>query len=228
MAQRFDILLLDADNTLFDYDRAEADALCGALTECGLPYNQEILRAYHRINDALWKEYEKHGQGDLWACRFEKLLRFLNRTGDGTQLNRIYLQHLGEQTHLIPGALEVCKTLSQLCQLVIITNGTPQVQRRRFQLSPISEFFSHVLISGELGVQKPRREFFDKVFDLLGQPDPQRILVVGDSLTSDIAGGLGYGLASCWYNPHGLAVPEEMQIPFVIKDLQELIVIVKD
>ena len=203
---KYDYILLDADGTLFDFDRAEHQALQGVLEAHGYPFSPQVEARYQAINSALWAQFSTTGAGQgfqdyLVVERFAALLRELGEEGDPAQLNREYLTRLGENGQLLPGAEEFCRKLAGHAQLAIVTNGVASVQRSRLAASPIGPLFEHVFISQELGVQKPHREFFDQVCDRLGITRRDRAVVVGDSLSSDIQGGINAGIDTVWFNP---------------------------
>ena len=133
-----------------------------------------------------------------------------------------YENALSHKGFLIKGAIDICKTLSEHCDLYIITNGFRHIQTGRFSASPLLPFFKQVFISQDIGVEKPDPRFFAFVEDHIPSFQKQTALVVGDSLSSDIAGGLQYGLDSCWFNPSGVMPPENMKIHYTISSLSEL------
>ena len=187
---RYDYVLLDADNTLFDFDLAEHKALGLTLAGHGIPFTPEAEQTYIDINTALWSKFDRGeiSQGELVVERFSSFLRAVGRAGDPAELNRYYLSRLGEQGDLLPGAEALCRALAARCTLAIITNGVSSAQRGRFARSPIQDCISHLFISEDIGFHKPRREFFDAVLHDMGISDPGRAVVVGDTLGSDILG----------------------------------------
>jgi len=202
----YDTLLLDADMTLFDFAAAEPAALTETLAAWGFPTGEAVCKRYSVINDSLWKAFEK-GQvtrPQLMSRRFEQLFEELGVSGDPVAFNKLYMENMGHQAHLLPGALETCQELCRDYRLYIITNGASAAQRGRLARSPIQATLSGVFISEELGSQKPDPAFFRQVAEGIPQWDPQKALVVGDSLSSDIQGALNAGLDCCWLNPKGL------------------------
>ena len=104
-------------------------------------------------------------------------------------------------------AEEVCRALSQRFRLYVVTNGVSHVQRRRMRDSGLEAYFSALFVSEELGVQKPRREFFELASSAIGGFCREKALIIGDSPTSDIGGGQAFGLDTCWFNPSGRPAP---------------------
>jgi len=134
----------------------------------------------------------------------------------------IYLRHLARASHLIEGAREIVPALQAKYRLALITNGLRDVQRPRLAGSAIGDCFAEVIISEEVGAAKPDPAIFDAAFERLGRPPRTNVLVIGDSLSSDIAGARGYGLDTCWYNPTGTARPADATSTYEIHHLSEL------
>ncbi len=227
--KRYDILLFDADNTLFDFNRCEYEAFRETARAGEFAFSEPLYERYSRINDGLWKRLER---GEI-ALNFLKLERFrllLLSMGepeeDGTTeraayLRDVYMDSLAEQAILIPGAEELCRTLAPEYELYIVTNGISKIQRNRFAKSGLAPYFRGMFVSEEVGVQKPERGYFDAVFDALGHPEKSRVLMIGDSLTSDADGAIGYGLDFCRFNPKGL--PDEgRDITYTVAKLSDL------
>ena len=203
---RYDYVLFDADNTLFDFDRAEHQALLRTLKEHALPAGPETQALYLSINRELWARFDRGEVRREWLVveRFAALLRALDHPGDPEVLNRDYLTYLGEGAFLLPGAEALCRALAPHCTLAIVTNGVARAQRGRFDRSPLHGLIPWLFISEEVGASKPSRAFFDPVFRTMGITDRRRALVVGDNLLTDVQGGLDAGADAAWYNPRRL------------------------
>jgi len=225
---RYDWVFFDADGTLFDYPAAEAAALRGAFAGCGLRFDSGVGPLYSEINAAIWREYElgEITQGRLRTERFERLFERLGMSADPAEFSRRYLVILGGQTALLDGAEAIVRGLHGKLGLLLLTNGLADVQRPRFAASAIGEFFSEIVISEEVGVAKPDPAIFDLAFDRIGRPPRSSVLVVGDSLTSDVAGGIAAGLDTCWYNPAGVANGHGVEPTYEIRSLADLLEIV--
>ncbi len=230
-ARRFEVILFDADGTLFDFERAEAHALRAAFADLGEPWSEELLPIYQRINKSLWRELEK-GRITAGYLRTERFAQFCREAGvkaDPLAFARSYLKRLGEGSFLIEGAEAVVRRLSARHRLAIITNGLSEVQHARIARSPIADLFESIVVSEEVGVQKPEAGIFRIAFQLLGVSDRSRALMVGDSLSSDIQGGINFGIATCWLNRRpSAAAPSGPRPDWMISDLRELPAIVED
>jgi YjjG family noncanonical pyrimidine nucleotidase len=223
-ARRYQWLLFDADGTLFDYDRAERAALAGALQQIGVAFEPEHLTAYRRFNQQVWQAFER-GQitpDALKVRRFELLFQSIGVAHSPADFSPRYLAALADCSALLDGALEVVQTLRKNHQIAVVTNGLQAVQRRRLNRSAIRDCVAEVFISEELGVAKPAPEFFDAVFARLGNPTKRDVLMIGDNWSSDIVGGVNYGLDTCWYNPSRQPRPNGLAIIREITSLHEL------
>lgn len=218
--------LLDADNTLFDYNRAETEALDETLARAAPLVPREKARAaYRTINAGYWKRFE---QGALTLAalkvgRFADLLKDLDREGDPSKLSDEYLARLSQKAYFLPHARAVVRALSRRADLCLVTNGISLVQRGRLSLSGIAGCFSAVLISEELGVAKPDPRFFQAARDALRLPASD-LLCVGDTPAADVVGARAAGIDACWYAPSGASWPETASAPdYVIRSLKELL-----
>ncbi len=222
-------LWFDADGTLFDYDRAEATALRQAFSAFRLPFEDSYLDIYREINQRLWQMLERHEvtPAVLRLRRFELLLESVQLSASIDQLSSIYLEQLAGCADLIEGAHEVLQTFAQTCQIAIVTNGLQAVQRGRLARSTIQPFISELIISEEIGAAKPHAAFFEAVSARTGYPPKSDVLLIGDSLTSDIRGGVDYGIDTCWYNPAAEPRPEGLPITYEIRYLRELLEVIE-
>lgn len=217
-------LLFDADGTLFDFDRAEASALCKTLEQFGVPYTPERLATYQRINKRLWRELENGliTPGVLGVRRFESFFEELQLDLSPHSFNQAYLEQLGTCSELIAGAVEILQALHERYQLAIVTNGLKAIQRSRLACSPIRDYIAEMVISEEVGASKPDQAIFDATFERIGRPLKSEALMIGDSLTSDIEGGYRYGVDTCWYNPANQSQSVGLKITYQITSLGEL------
>ena len=221
---RYQYLLFDADNTLFDFDAANHNAFAKTCEYCGLTYSEELYEFYESINRPLWHQLDKGEvtKEFLVVERFRRFLAAMNVEADPAECNRIQLAGLGSSTVLLPHALEVIQTLAQTHKLYIVTNAVASVQRSRLATSQIAPYITDAFISEEAGAAKPSRAYFDYVFARIDGITRDNCLVIGDSLSSDVQGAINAGLPACWYNLKNEPHPEGMAIDYVIRDLREL------
>ncbi len=220
----YHIALIDADNTLLDFSRSEHDALCDCLRARGLPTNPEIIACYSAINDAYWKRLER-GEVTREALCINRFADFFHNYGyafDAKKMADDYMEALSTKSYLLPGALDFCQHLYGECRMFLITNGNARVQAGRFDPSPLFPLFENCFISQKIGYEKPHIEYFKAVMKEIPDFDPQDTIVVGDSLTSDIQGGINAGLDTCWFNPLRRPLPCNLPVTYVAESFSEI------
>jgi YjjG family noncanonical pyrimidine nucleotidase len=218
-------LLFDADGTLFNYDTAEQIALKKSAEEIGLTYDENLLRAYKKFNGDMWLLFEK-GEikpDELKVKRFSLLLDYYNYDYDCVKLSSIYIENLADCSVLIDGAENIVKQLSKTSKLMLITNGLQSVQRKRFNNSSIKNYFQDIIISEEIGYAKPDPKMLEYAKSKMDSADKNQMMIIGDSLSSDIKAGNNFGIDTCWYNPTRKINDQEVDITFEINDLKELL-----
>ena len=225
---RYTTLLFDLDHTLFDFDTSEAEAFTAALTGAGI----EVTDGYHErfvsINKALWRRVEagELTPNDVRVVRFERLFGEVGVEADAHQVADDYLVGLGAYGDLYPGARDLLDELSDVASLALVSNGIGQVVRDKVERLDLDRYFDAIVISGEVGVAKPHSGFFDIAFERLGHPDKATTLMIGDSLASDIQGGIDYGIDTCWYAPD-IEVEPTQAPTYRVGSLSEIPAIVK-
>lgn len=221
--KRFDIVLLDADETIFDFKRAEAHSFKLMLESFGVEYTDERLALYSDINLHMWKALERGEvtRERLKTLRFEK---FFSEIGvqniDCVAVNDCYLTNLSHSTFLIDGAKDFLEKLSKYCKIYLATNGLTKAQTGRFSRSSVKEYIDGMYISEQIGFAKPDRAYFDYIFNELNITDKSRVIMVGDSLTSDMQGGKNAGITTCLYSRNGEIVQSEL-CDYQIKNYNE-------
>jgi 2-haloacid dehalogenase len=204
--KKYEIFLFDADDTLYDFDKSEEYALRSMFGHCGFSYSESVLMKYRKISAESWAAYEKGelSVADFPIIRFARLFDELGTQHDADKANVKYLAELGKGTFLIDGAKEICKAIvSSNKQIFIVTNGLLAVQKARIKHSLLKDYISESFVSSAIGYMKPDIEFFEHVFSKIPKVSKERILIIGDSLTADIAGGNTAGIDTCWFNEKG-------------------------
>lgn len=217
-------VLLDLDDTILDFKRAEADAIRQLLRESGLPSDDACVRLYSRINAEEWRRLESGEitRREVLVGRFRKLFKELGVTGDAEAAKERYEHLLSRGAYLLTGAGELLETLSPLYDLFLASNGTKAVQTERLRRAGILKYVRGVFLSECIGAEKPSPLFFDAVFAQVGEERRSDAVMVGDSLTSDIRGGNLAGLPTVWFNPRGNPAPEDPRPTRQIRTLSEL------
>ena len=202
---RFETVLMDIDNTLFDFDKTEENALRDTFEKYGVTFTQKALDEYRNTNRLLWERFEK-GEIEkeyILEHRFDKVCKDNCLHSDKAEMNDFYTDSLSKYFFPCDGAEELCKALHGKCKLYIVTNGLKKVQDGRIALSKMGKYFDGIFISEVMGVQKPSKEFFDIVFDAAQNKDRAKAIILGDSLTSDMTGGRNAGITTCRILPAG-------------------------
>lgn len=195
-------LLFDADNTLLDFSNASKKAMWNAMNKIGMACTEELYQKYQVINHKVWQEFEQNtiSAETLRSKRMRLFLQSINRSEDPYAFNSLYLSELVNESTVyqnVPSILNELKTEGYL--LSIVTNGLKEVQRPRLQKVGLYDVFDSIVVSDEIGVAKPELSFFEHTFNtFLHAPSKSQTLIIGDNLSSDILGGLQYGIKTCW------------------------------
>ena len=222
---RFPILWFDLDNTLLHFSNSSHKAFSALCKEIGLEEKEDSYATYDKINKVEWKLFERGEitQDQLKHSRFQNYFDHINFDFDGLTANGIYLKYIIEFPSYMEGVeallQEVHKSGYTSC---IITNGMKEVQRPRIKKCNWEHYFQHIFVSDEIGIAKPQIEFFEHCLREAGQPDKSEILVIGDTLESDILGAQNAGIKSCWMNPSNKVHPPDIIPDYEIRTLSEL------
>ena len=219
-------ILWDVDGTLLDFDAAERAAIRTLFDAFGLgKCTDTMLARYHEINIGFWQKLERNEltRSQVLIGRFEQ---FFNEYGINTEIapefNQRYQLTLGETIVYHDDSLDIVKSLKDKVRQYVVSNGTIAAQTKKLDRSKLGEQMDGIFLSEELGVDKPDIAFFNKVFSAIHADDLSTIMIVGDSLTSDILGGMNAGIRTCWYNPEGKPLPDTYKVDYIISDLHEL------
>ena len=204
--KKYDVLLFDVDGTLLDFDRAEEMGIEGLLEHYGVPVTAENKEKYHHLNKSYWER-----------LRFEEFFGDFGISVDGMDTDRLYREYLNEGAFLIDGARELLEGLKGQYELYIITNGVAATQYHRLGKSGLDRYFKDIFISEEAGSQKPQPEYFEYCFQKMGRRDVENMLVIGDSLTSDIKGG-----NTLWFNPHRQENTKGVHVEYEADSLEKI------
>ena len=219
-----EFLFLDLDDTILDFRQAEHTAITRTLSAFGIDPTEEITEAYRRINLRCWKELERGTltRDDLKRVRFEKLFQQFGVEADVQAVSDAYMEFLGQGHWFLPGAEEAVERLSKKYRLFLTSNGTASVQKGRMTSANLYRFFEQCFVSEEVGAAKPSKAFFDAAFARIEGFDPAKAMMVGDSLSSDILGGINAGIRTCWVNTNHYPPKPEIRPDFEIPALADL------
>ncbi len=222
---KYEIIIFDADETLFDFKKSEREAFKNTMLEFHIKYDENYhLKIYHDINTAIWKEFEEGliSQEKLKVDRFRRLSDALTMELNATELAKSYMNHLANGSFLYKDSEALVESLTKNFKLTIVTNGLSDVQNKRIRKSIIAKHFEDIVISEEVQVSKPNPEIFELALKNINHVDKTKVLMVGDSLTSDIQGGINFGIDTCWYNPNKIINKKEIHPTYEISSFEEL------
>ena len=224
MGQHYTTLLFDVDDTLLDFDAAEAVALPLVCEEFGLPYSEAVRQHYRALNEELWHALElgEVTREELLTTRFSRLFKAFGQSVDGAKADARYRDCLIVGQQFVPGADEVIQTLAQQHELFIVTNGVTTTQHQRLAHTGLKHFFTDIFVSEQTGSQKPMRAFFDYAFARIPNFDATKTLIIGDSFGADIVGGHRAGIDTCWLNAKGKQRTADIPVTYEITALHEL------
>ena len=220
----YEILLLDLDDTILDFHKAERIAIAKTIRDFGVEPTEEVLARYHTINKWHWEQLElgKLTRAEVLENRFGVLFSQLGVKADQAACAKAYEKNLSIGHYFLPGAEEAVEYLSKHYRLFLVSNGTASVQKGRMTSANLYRFFEKVFVSQEIGHNKPSPAYFDACFSQIEGFEKEKAIIVGDSLTSDIKGGIQAGIATCWVNPDHLPGREDIPADYQIEALRQL------
>ena len=221
--RKYSVVLFDIDDTLLDFPRSEKEALCEAFMLSGVELNEEMITVYQKINYELWKALERGEieRDELMTRRFEDFAKFYGLDIDFLKVANDYLDCLGKKIYFIEGARELLEALYGKIRMYIVTNGLAKVQNSRYKLTGFDKIFDGMFISQEVGANKPDNRFFEYVAEHIVGFEKEKTIIVGDSLSSDIAGGINFGIDTCWYSAKGMT--PKLQPTYTVDSLDNVL-----
>ena len=221
-----DTILWDVDGTLLDFHAAEKAAIKSLFSEFELgECSDEMVNVYSKINDIFWQRLERNelSKPQVLVGRFEHWFEQIGvPISLAHEFNERYQLRLGDTIVYRDDSYQIVKSLRGRVRQYVVSNGTIIAQTKKLKLSGFGELMDDVFLSEQIGVEKPNQAFFDAVFAKTGISDLSKVMIVGDSLTSDIRGGNNAGILCCWYNPDHKQFPDDLRIEYVIGDLHEI------
>ena len=219
-----EFLFIDLDDTILDFHMAEQVALSKTLRFFGLEPDAQVIARYSQINREHWERLERKEltREEVLVGRFQVLFREYGLTVDPVQCARTYEGNLSQGHYFLPGAREAVESLSKKYRLYLASNGTARVQAGRLESANISHFFEKIFVSQEMGANKPDILYFQRCFAQIPDFDLQKAMIVGDSLSADILGGIQAGMKTCWVNPTGKPCREDVRPDYEIRSIAQL------
>ena len=221
-------ILWDVDGTLLNFLKSENAAIKECFRRFGLPEcTDEMVAVYSVINEGYWKLLERGEitKPELFTSRFRDFFAKIGVSCDESQFNFLYQRTLGSHVFPNDNSIELVKSLKGRVRQYAVTNGSAVAQERKLRVSGLDKLFDGIFISDKVGAEKPTAEFFDRVFAQIPE-GREEVIIVGDSLTSDIRGANNAGIACCWYCPERLEPPSDLRIDYTITDLNQIMDII--
>jgi 2-haloacid dehalogenase len=217
-------VLFDLDDTLFDFHKAEKIALTKTLVHFGIDPTEETLALYSTINAAHWKRLElgEISREEVKVGRYRELFETIGVECDPVKATAYYESMLAIGHYFMPGAPELLGELYRKYRLYIVSNGTAKVQEGRIGSSGITKYMDGIFISQILGANKPDKQFFDICFAEIPDFSLSETVIIGDSLSSDIKGGINAGITTVWFNPKGIENDSDIKPDYTINELSEV------
>lgn len=217
-------VLFDLDDTLFDFHKAEKIALTKTLVHFGIDPTEETLALYSTINAAHWKRLElgEISREEVKVGRYRELFKTIGVECDPVKATAYYESMLAIGHYFMPGTPELLEELYRKYRLYIVSNGTAKVQEGRIGSSGIAKYMDGIFISQLLGANKPDKQFFDICFAEIPDFSLSETVIIGDSLSSDIKGGINAGITTVWFNPKGIENDNDIKPDYTIKELSEV------
>lgn len=229
---KYQYLLWDIDGTLLDFLASERNAVKTLFQRFGLgECTDEMVAIYSQINVKYWKALERGEikKPEMLVARYREFFKTVNINPDlAEDFNACYQVELGETICFMENAKELLEKLKEEKMIQIaVTNGTKVAQNNKMKKSGMDRIFDFIFISEDIGFEKPDVKFFEHVFSKTGITDLSKVLIVGDSLTSDMKGGMNAGIDTCWYNPKHVENTSGLKVDYEIKSLWEILKILE-
>lgn len=223
---KYKLLLLDLDGTILDYKTSEEKCIKKLFEEIKVEYKDEYLEAYHKINSSYWKKLEKGEvtRKELIENRFKDFFDYIDVKTD-IDGNEVYLKYLSTSTDMIENSRSFLNNINKDIKIIAATNGIKFVQESRIEMNDIKKCFELLVTSEEVAYEKPHSKFFDFCLREYKDIKKDEILMIGDSLSSDIKGGINYGIDTCWFNPY--LDTTDLKPTYIVNDLMKILDIIK-
>ena len=232
----YKLVLIDLDDTLLDYPKTEKEAFRNTFEELGFFMESELGNAkkeeiyekikdrYKDVNLQLWKDLEKGAvdKDRLKVVRFEKIIEEFDLKYDPYEMSELYLKKLGEGIFPFEATEKLCEYLHSKYKVGIVTNGIKEVQHSRIENSTIAKYIDKIIISDEVGVNKPDKRIFEYAMNYFEIMDKSEVIMIGDSLGADIKGGQNAGIDTCWVNLRNNVNDTGIVPKYEVRKLEEL------
>ena len=217
-------VLIDIDDTLLDFTKSAVKAIERCFEKYGLEYSEHVGKTFIEINEGLWKQIERKEltKQEMYGRRWTTIFKALNIDRDGIEMEQFFRSTLSGIAEPVDNAYVLLDYLYGKYPLYAATNSSYQHQYNRLTSSDMLKYFEKLFVSENMGALKPAKEFFDKCLEEIGDILPSEIVMIGDSLTADISGGVAYGLKTIWFNPNNAKAPDDLTPDHTVNSLLEI------
>ena len=217
-------VFIDVDDTLLDFHEGAKDAMKRGFLEAGLTYKKEMFETFSTINDSLWRKIETKEitRDELYRIRWKLVFDAISIDFDGEEFEEIFLRMLRTSSVPVPYAIELMQYLSGKYTVCVASNAPHDQQLLRMENVGLTPYIDHVFTSERFGYEKPSVKFFDCCFDILKDVKKDQVIIIGDSVTADIKGGIDYGIKTCWFNYRNKPA-QGIQPDYTIDKLEDLL-----
>lgn len=217
-------VLLDVDNTLIDFNKSAEWAIEKCFREYNLEFTPDVMPTFHRINNKLWHRIEMQTltKSELHQIRFQTIFDELGIKVNGPEFELKFMEYLPMAGIPVEGAKELLEYLSEKYTICFASNSSKGQQLTKLTNADILKYADHMFISDEIGFAKPAKEFFEVCMKTIAPITKDEAVLIGDSLTADIAGGVNFGIKTCWFNFSKTEIPEDLKADFCVNNLSEI------
>ena len=218
------IVLLDIDNTLIDFNECARHSIIEIFNNFNLPYCDKVFETFTNENIKIWKRLENGEitKSYLRANRWNIILEKLNIVADGPEIEELFEKGIANSAYEVQGAKELLGYLYKKHQLCVVSNGFRAVQENRLNISGFTKYFEKMFFSEDIGINKPQKEFFDYCFNSLDNPEKEDVILIGDSISADIIGGINYNIKTIWFNKKNENCPDNVKPTYIVRALAEI------
>lgn len=218
------IVLLDIDNTLIDFNECARHSIIEIFNNFNLPYCDKVFETFTNENIKIWKRLENGEitKSYLRANRWNIILEKLNIVADGPEIEELFEKGIANSAYEVQGAKELLGYLYKKHQLCVVSNGFRAVQENRLNISGFTKYFDKMFFSEDIGINKPQKEFFDYCFNSLDNPEKEDVILIGDSISADIIGGINYNIKTIWFNKKNENCPDNVKPTYIVRALAEI------
>lgn len=217
-------IFTDIDNTLLDFNKCSEAAIKKAMEEYNLKFQDGIINVFYEINDKLWLRIEQGTltKEELYEVRWNMIFERFGIKTDGMKFDSRFREILHEIAEPVENAGEMLEYLSSKYPVYAVSNAFHNKQSERLEKAGMLRYIKKVFVSGEVGYSKPSKGFFDACIKELEGVKPDEVIIIGDSPTADIGGGISYGLKTCWFNYKNEPLPEDIKPDLIVNSLDEI------